>query len=64
MNYRYEVHSVTPLVYDSVKLGDTYLGGGVIDGISGMNNDILLVIAIPMDLIECESIEIGDDLSG
>ena len=42
--YRYEVHEVTALAYDVIKLGSEFQGGTVI-GIGGMEGDCLIVTA-------------------
>ena len=47
-NFRYEVHIVSGLVYDKVTIGEDYLGGVVVDGISGMDGDLLLVVAFSL----------------
>ena len=45
--YRYEAHIVPAFVWDEVKIGGQYFGGEVVDGISGMENDLVLVVAFP-----------------
>ena len=47
--YRYEARIVPASVWDKVEIGGQYLGGEVADGISGMENDLVLIIAHPAD---------------
>ena len=51
MNYRYEAHIVPGKVWDAVKIGDDYFGGVVVEGSSGMDNDLVLIVAYPTGLI-------------
>lgn len=54
--YRYEAHIVPGMVWDDVKLGGQYLGGEVVDGVSGMNNDLVLIVSYPADSVRTELI--------
>lgn len=50
--YRYEAHVVPGMVWDDVKIGGQYLGGEVVDGISGMDNDLVLIVAYPNAIVD------------
>ena len=62
--YRYEAHVVPGMVWDDVKIGGQYLGGEVVDGISGMGNDLVLIVAYEADSLRTELILFGWDKDG
>ncbi len=47
--YHYRAHIVPAIVWDAVKIGDEYFGGVVVEGSSGMENDLVLIVAYPAD---------------
>ncbi len=56
VKYRYEVHVVPERGYQGIKIGDAFMGGEVIDGLGGKDNDALLLVAyeVPTVLIGAE----------
>ena len=45
MTYSYQVYVVDGATYEAHRVGDRYQGGRVVDGIGGMGQDQLLVVA-------------------
>ena len=45
MTYTYQVYVVDGATYEAHRVGDQYQGGRVVDGIGGMGQDQLLVVA-------------------
>ena len=42
--YEYEVVGVSKEFFNKMKIGDEYQGGIIVDGIGGLDNELLLVI--------------------
>ena len=62
--YRYEAHIVLGSVWDEVKIGGQYLGGEVVDGISGMGDDLVLVVSFPTNAAFEKATDITEDMWG
>ena len=58
--YRYEAHIVPEKVWDAIKIGDSYLDGVVVEGSSGMEDDLILIIAIPINTVVIGATGTGD----
>ena len=52
MTYTYQVYVVDGATYEAHRIGDRYQGGRVVDGIGGMGQDKLLVVAYERDPLE------------
>ena len=48
VQYRYEARPVTLEVFEAAKIGGQYPEGEVVDGMAGMGNDLILIVAYPM----------------
>ena len=62
MNYRYEAHIVPGKVWDAVKIGDDYFGGVVVEGSSGMDNDLVLIVAYLANTTKWSASEMMKDI--
>ena len=49
MTHHYEVHHVSDKEYENHNIGERFKGGTVINGISGVNDEALLVTVVSMD---------------
>jgi len=49
VQYRYEARPVTLAVFEAAKIGGQYLEGEVVDGMAGMGNDLILIVAYPTE---------------
>ena len=45
MTYTYQIYVVDDATYEAHRIGEQYQGGRVVDGIGGLNNEQLLVVA-------------------
>ena len=54
MTHHYEVHQVTDKEYENHSIGERFKGGTVINGISGVNDEGLLVIVVSDETVKLD----------